>query len=308
MSATARVAAEHPPPTYRARIDSHPRWTPVRGLRYHVRTWQTGNPSTAVPLVMLHGWMDVSASFQFVVDELKGDWQVYAPDWRGFGLSGRGPADSYWFPDYLADLDALLDELVPQGPVDLVAHSMGGNVALLYAGVRPERVRRVVNLEGVGMPPVRSAQAPRRYQRWLDDLKTPMQLRDYGSIDEVAERLIRTNPRLRTEHARFLAKHWARARDDGRFELLGDPAHKRTNPILYRVPEVLACWRAITAEVLWVESEFQSDWYAFTHSAVYQRRLAAIARLQRARIAGAGHMMHHDQPRAVAELIEDFMR
>ncbi len=280
----------------------------MRGLSYHVRSWQTGPQTSAVPLIMLHGWMDVSASFQFVVDQLQGSWQVYAPDWRGFGLSERGPGDSYWFPDYMADLDALLDALVPDRAVDLIAHSMGGNVALLYAGVRPERVRRLVNLEGVGMPPVRPSHAPIRYQRWLSDLKTPSQLRDYASLDEVAARLMKTNPRLPAEKALFLAAHWARRRDDGRFELLGDPAHKRTNPVLYRVPEVLACWRAVTASVLWVESEFQSDWYAFTHTPAYQRRLAAIRNLSRARIEQAGHMMHHDQPQAVAALVEDFLR
>ncbi|MEY3664098.1 MAG: hypothetical protein RLZZ153_280 [Pseudomonadota bacterium] len=273
-----------------------------------MRSWQTGTQTRALPLILLHGWMDVSASFQFVVDALQDSRQIFAPDWRGFGLSERGQSDSYWFPDYIADLDALLDVLVPEGPVDLVAHSMGGNVALLYAGVRPERVRRVINLEGVGMPPVRPTQAPNRYRRWLDDLKAPNQLRDYASLDEVAARLMKTNTRLPAEKALFLAKHWARQRDNGRFELLGDPAHKRVNPILYRVPEVLACWRAVTAPVLWVESEFQSDWYAFTRTPAYQRRLAAIRNLSRARIEQAGHMMHHDQPQTVAALLEDFCR
>src|SRR5690606_37160511 len=78
----------------------------IRGLRYHVRRW--GRPD-APALLMLHGWMDASASFQFLVDALEGDWQVYAPDWRGFGETAWSDAPSYWFPDYLADLDRLLD-------------------------------------------------------------------------------------------------------------------------------------------------------------------------------------------------------
>ena len=77
----------------------------VRGLRYHVRHW----PAPGAPkLVLLHGWMDVSASFQFMVDALRDPWDVYAPDWRGYGLTEWGRADCYWFPDYIADLDALL--------------------------------------------------------------------------------------------------------------------------------------------------------------------------------------------------------
>src|SRR5690349_21173648 len=112
----------------------------VRGLRYHVRAW--GEEGAPV-LFMLHGWMDVSASFQFVVDALRGDWRVLAPDWRGYGLTDWTHADSYWYPDYLGDLEALLAHFQPREPATLVAHSMGGNVACIYAGTRPQRVRRL---------------------------------------------------------------------------------------------------------------------------------------------------------------------
>src|SRR3954471_23216208 len=78
----------------------------IRRLRYHVRRW----PRPGAPkLFFFHGWMDVGASFQFLVDELEGDWDVYAPDWRGYGLTDWGKSDCYWFPDYLADLEAILD-------------------------------------------------------------------------------------------------------------------------------------------------------------------------------------------------------
>jgi pimeloyl-ACP methyl ester carboxylesterase len=112
----------------------------IRGLRYHVRTW--GDAHSPM-LFLLHGWLDVSASFQFVVDALRHEWHVIAPDWRGFGLSAWAPG-GYWFPDYYADLDALLDLYRPDTPVNLVGHSMGGNVALMYAGMRPQRVAHVM--------------------------------------------------------------------------------------------------------------------------------------------------------------------
>ena len=76
----------------------------IRGLRYHVRLW--GEPKDP-PLFLFHGWMDSSASFQFVVDSLRERWCVIAPDWRGFGLTARAH-EGYWFPDYYADLDTLL--------------------------------------------------------------------------------------------------------------------------------------------------------------------------------------------------------
>ncbi|MFX9169537.1 alpha/beta hydrolase, partial [Acinetobacter baumannii] len=84
-----------------------------------------------------------------------------------------------WFPDYLGDLEVLLDALLPGQTIDLAGHSMGGNVVMMYAGVRPARIRRLVNFEGFGMPQTTPTQAPRRYAQWLDELKEPQRLRDY---------------------------------------------------------------------------------------------------------------------------------
>src|SRR5687767_4736920 len=107
----------------------------IRGLRYHVRRWPASSTSAgARKVVLLHGWMDVSASFQFLVDALRGDWDVYAPDWRGYGLTDRGRSDCYWFADYIADLDCLLEAIESDQAVNLVGHSLGGNVACMYAG------------------------------------------------------------------------------------------------------------------------------------------------------------------------------
>jgi len=200
----------------------------IRGLRYHVRRW----PGAGAPkMVLLHGWMDVSASFQFVVDALRGEWDIYAPDWRGYGLTGRGKSDCYWFPDYIADLDFLLGEIQA---VNLVGHSLGGNVASMYAGIRPQRVARLVNLEGFGLAATRPGQAPERYARWLDELHQPPRLRPYRNFQELAERLRQGNPRLTPERAEFLARHWGRETEQGEVVLRGDPAHKIVNPVLYR--------------------------------------------------------------------------
>ena len=94
---------------------------PIRGLDYHVRSW---GEADAPKLFMLHGWMDVGASFQFLVDALQRDWHVIAPDWRGFGLS-EWSADGYWFADYIADLDALLDHFTPGEPVRRALEQVG---------------------------------------------------------------------------------------------------------------------------------------------------------------------------------------
>ncbi len=280
----------------------------IRGLRLHVRHWgREGAPK----LFMAHGWMDMSASFQFVVDALRGDWHVIAPDWRGFGLSARAGTDTYWFPDYFADLERILDHYSPEAPVNLLGHSMGGNIVSVYAGVRPQRIARLVNLEGFGLPATRPEQAPGRYAKWLDELRTPPSMRGYASLDEVAARLQKTNPRLPDARAAFLAGHWAARNADGLWEILGDPVHKMASPLLYQADEVLACWRRITAPVLWVEAEHTDMWRWMGPKeqarGEVDRRLAQIADVTPRMMPDAGHMLHHDQPELLAHMIEAFI-
>jgi len=277
----------------------------VRGLRYHVRHWSGDD---ARRIVLLHGWMDVSASFQFLVDALRADWDVYAPDWRGYGLTDWGKSDCYWFPDYVADLDLLLERVQAETPVNLVGHSLGGNVAALYAGVRPARIRRLVNLEGFGMAGTQPDQAPKRYGRWLDELHENSGFRPYPDFGALADRLQKNNPRLARDRAEFLAWHWGRETPDGRVLLRGDPAHKIINPVLYRYEETRACWSQVTAPVLWVDAaESETLKHVGLTAAQYAERRAVFRDLKYVTVQNAGHMLHHDQPEQVASLIEEFL-
>ena len=292
-------------------------FVPIRQLNYHVRLW---GPATSdlPPLVLVHGWMDVSASYQFVVDAFSQAFaqgrRIIAPDWRGFGLTAPPvPTDHYFFPDYLADLDQLLDHYAPGTPVDLVGHSMGGNVAMFYAGARPARVRRLVNLEGFGMPASKPTKAPKRYAEWMDELKAlqrgEMALKTYDSADGVARRLMKTNPRLPQDKAQWLARHWARPNAQGQWEILGDAAHKITNAMLFRLEEALALYAAITAPTLSIEASDDSLglWWKGRYTLEeYHQRLQSVPDCRIAQVADAGHMLHHDQPQAVAALIERF--
>jgi pimeloyl-ACP methyl ester carboxylesterase len=184
---------------------------------------------------------------------------------------------------------------------------MGGNVALLYAGARPSRVRTLVNLEGFGLKDSAAELAPGRYARWLDELKSPPGARSYASTEEVAGRLRQNNPRLDAARAAFLAAHWSRRTEEGDYEIAGDPAHKIVNPVLYRWAEVAAFWAAIACPVLWVEAtDTDAHRWAGDAQAIAQR-VAVLKSVEVARIADAGHMLHHDQPQAVARLIEDFV-
>ena len=276
-------------------------------------TW--GDPH-ATPLVLLHGWMDVGASFQFLVDALARDWYAIAPDLRGFGDSAWQP-NGYWYYDYLADLESLLDRFVPEGPVRLVGHSLGGNVVMHYAGVRQARVDRVVSLEGFGIPAEVADDAPRKIAKWLDAITKPPRFKPYDDIAAVGDRLQQKNSRLPRDKAEFLARRWARTLPDGRAELNSDPRHKMPFPHVYRLEESIAIWRSVEAPVLWVAAtdseiplwiernaggEVGSDGLAGV-----RRRLAHVRNGRLVTICDAGHMLHHDQPAAVAGAIEPFL-
>jgi pimeloyl-ACP methyl ester carboxylesterase len=275
----------------------------IRGLRYHVRIW---GEMAAPRIFMLHGWMDVSASFQFLVDALGREWCVIAPDWRGFGLS-QWCADGYWFADYLGDLDALLDHYSSDEPARLVGHSLGGNVVGLYAGLRPDRILRAVSLDGFGIPPDPVEKAPDKLVAWLDALRDPPQFNSYASIVAVADRLQKNNPRMSREHAEFLAPHWAEVLPDGTARLRSDPQHKLPFPILYRIEENFAIWRRATAPMLWVGAQhsFVQKWLRHEQFGLEARK-AVWRNLSYTEVAEAGHMLHHDQPEAVARIVEEF--
>jgi pimeloyl-ACP methyl ester carboxylesterase len=302
---------------YQVQRESQSSWVPLRGCRYHVRHWGTPTPG-ATPLVLAHGWMDVAASYQFMVDAFSEAFvsqrPIVALDWRGYGLTESPPTDSYWFPDYLADLDALLDTLYPGQAIDLVGHSMGGNVVMMYAGTRPERIHRLVNLEGFGMAATQASQAPTRMAQWLDELKAQRagsnDLKPYADAAGVAARLMKTNRRLSQDKADWLAHHWARPGPDGQWRILGDAAHKIVNPYLYQVDEARAMYRRISAPVLAIEAADDSlgQWWKGRYTlAEYHQRLQAVPQLETAVIQDAGHMLQHDQPHTLAALLETFL-
>ena len=282
------------PEIYSPRVLPRHRRIDVRGVEYAVTEW--GDNQSPL-IVYLHGFADCGETFQFIVDELAEDWFIVAPDWRGFGQT-RVQASAFWFPDYLADLDQLLQFYSSGPPVRLIGHSMGGNVAGLYAGAMPGRVSAFVNLEGFGLHDSAPEEAPARYRDWLDRLRVspaPTHRDDFATL---AAAIQARNVGMSPAQAEFVARCWAEEAPDGTVRLRFNPAHKLPNPVLYRRAEAEACWRNVAAEVLLVagsRSEFGSpEDLPFPRSRV-------------AWIEVAGHMLHFEQPAALARTIEEFL-
>ena len=285
----------------------------LRGAGTHVLTW---GDLRAPKLFLLHGWMDVAASFQFLVDALQREFCIIAPDLRGFGRS-EWQAQGYWFADYVADLDALLGHYAPDERVRVAGHSLGANVVMHYAGVRPERVEMLIALDGFGIPAEAPERAPDKLRAWLDSLRDVPSFAPYDDFAAVAQRLRKNDPRLLPDKAAFLARHWAVQGADGRVRLTSDPRHKRPFPLVYRLEEVFAVWRRIKARTLWLAAEDSHipawldrhpEGEAGTDSlAGVRKRMTNIAGATLQTISDAGHMLHHDQPHAVARQIEQFI-
>lgn len=293
-------------PPYRCRREARHETVQLRGLEIHLRRWGESVSPDRPPLYCLHGWLDCGDTFQFLADELVGERPLVALDWRGFGRSAWAQ-DGYAFTDYLADLDALLQLFSPDAPAMLLGHSMGANVACLYAGVRPERVRCVVNLEGFGLPPSVPSQAPKRLRQWLNGLKDTPTLNDYASFEHLSEAIQRRHPQIESLRARFLAGIWAYDDEQGRVRLWGDARHKRVFPTLYRREESEAVWREITAPMLALAGEKSSYLAQWQGGSAVEDFRRCVPECTVKVIEDAGHLLHLERPELIAPLIEAFL-
>lgn len=280
----------------------------IRGLRYHVRHW---GDEAAPKLFLIHGWLDNSATFQFLVDALQGDWHCIAPDWRGYGLTQWSGSDTYWYGDFIADLDQLLKHYQPGVPVKLVAHSFGASVSGVYAGIRPERIEKFVNIDAYGAKPGGGAEALQHYRRWLRRINRAAPEHHYKSWEDLEERLQRMHPRIPKERVQYLARHWAVERD-GQIVLNHDPAHARNDgmDLTNRLDEAMAAWQEVTAPTLiFLASHGGAVNRApdLTPGATAAERFGSFRNHRQIWFDDTGHMMQIERPAELAPLIERFM-
>jgi pimeloyl-ACP methyl ester carboxylesterase len=286
------------------RVASRCETVQIRGSFYNIRRW--GDPE-ARPLLFLHGARDSSITFQFVVDALEEEWSIAAPDWRGHGHSSWA-RQNYWFHEFVADLDALMDHLFPQSAAPIVGHSLGGNVASIYAGLRPERLTHLVSLDGLGplvdRLPVDVGNALSRY---LDDPKRVAEHRPYDTLEDISRRLMHASPRLDAAKAEFLAEHSSVVQEDGSRRWRYDPSFSRSLPTLRGMEEWGAIWARIRVPVLWIASDDIRPGAPTNSRDILESRKASMGDPAFLQLPNTSHNLHQDSPNEVAGAIEEFI-
>jgi len=277
------------------------------GLAIHYLEW--GEPA-GEPLVLVHGFLDQAHSWKFFVAELEKQarqplW-IIAPDCRGHGDSGWVGAGGYYhFPDYVFDLDCVIQALGVER-IHLVGHSMGGTISFLYAGAFPTRVCNLVLIEGIGPPGMAFADAPPRLTDWIGELRERgrRHYREYTSIEAGAHQLQQTNPRLKKEYALDLARAGMKQSQKGKWIWKFDPLHRTAAPQPFYAAQAFEFFRRIECPVLIVDGEESRQ----TRRTDKQQRYEAIQKRRLETIAHAGHMVHQDNPEQLAEIVDSFLR
>ena len=262
-------------------------------LRLHYVDW--GNPE-APKLILQHGGRDHGRSWDWVAQELARDWHVIAPDLRGHGDSAWAPDGNYEMNAFVYDFAQLVHTL-GQDEVTIVGHSLGGNIATRFVGLYPEKVRKFVNIEGLGpSPKVRSereaAGYASRFRKWIDDRRKAAGRipRRYSTLEAAYARMKEENAFLTDEQARHLTIHGASRNEDGTWSWKFDP-YLNVWPF-DDVPEERTgeLWKAITCPMLLL---YGADSWASNPEKDGRAKAFKTARV--VEFENAGHWLHHDQ-------------
>lgn len=269
-------------------------------LTHHLLAWGAG----ARVVLLLHGFLEHAHVWDLLAPRLAaGGWRVYALDWRGHGASDRVGAGGYYhFADYVADLAGLVPQLGER--VALVAHSMGGNAALLYAGSQPARVSALVSIEGLGPGDADPADTPARYAEWFADLaRVATRPRPTFTLAAAEARLRERYPRMSAEAIALLAEHGTQVVAGDQRQWAFDPLHQTRSPQPFYVAQARPFWQRIACPVLYVEGDESPLRYP---EAELVDRLTTL-RAARAVIRGSAHHPHLEQPAQLADVLLRFL-
>lgn len=274
-------------------------------LGLHYLDW--GNPN-APPLILLHGGRDHARSWDWVARELRNDWHIIAPDLRGHGDSAWSPDGVYGETYYIYDLAQLIHQLGEE-QVTIVAHSLGGSIATRYAGIYPERVRKIVAIEGLGYTPAalsarRKKPLDRQLRDWIEErrlLSTRMPRR-YRTVEAAYERMRAENPFLTEPQARGLTHHGVNRNEDGSFSWKFDNYVRSFAPPDLPEEELYRLWGRIACPVLLIHGK--NSWTSNPEEDGRARHFRDVRVMV---VENAGHWPHHDRFEDVTAALRGFL-
>jgi pimeloyl-ACP methyl ester carboxylesterase len=274
-------------------------------LRLHYVDW--GNQG-APPLVLLHGGRDHCRNWDWVAAALRHDWHVLAPDLRGHGDSQWSPDGNYAIAGFVYDLAQLVHQQ-ELAPATIVAHSLGGMIALRYAGIYPDLVRKLIAIEGLGASPKRLAEWSKRgiaerMQSWIGEQRalSGRMPRRYASIEEAFKRMQEVNKHLSPEQARHLTQHGVNQNEDGTYSWKFDNYVRADPPYEMTTAEIEGLWQRIACPTLLVYGRESRASNPLMDGRARHFRDGRVVTLD-----NAGHWVHHDQLAAFLDLIGGFL-
>ena len=274
-------------------------------LRLHYVDW--GNED-APPLLLIHGNKDHARSWDWVARELRDEYHVIAPDLRGHGDSAWAIGGHYMINEFVLDI-AQLVETLGLHPLTVVAHSLGGAVALQYAAIYPERVSKLVAVEGLGPPPKmleahREVPPWKRIEGWIDQVRnlSARQPRRYPDIDAAAQRMQEENSFLSPEQAHHLTVHGVARNEDGTFSWKFDNYTRAFYPESWKPDERREMWERISCPTLLMRGS--ESWASDPEE---DGRAKVFSRGEFVTIEGAGHWVHHDRLAEFLDVVRKFL-
>lgn len=269
-------------------------------IRMHYVVWEGG---ATAPMLLIHGGQDHCRNWDFVAARLMSDYSIYAPDLRGHGDSGWAIGGMYSLPEFVLDVATLANSI--EGKLTIIGHSLGGGVALQYAGIFPDKVEKVVSIEGWGPPIMERRPAHIRMREWIGHMhglerRTP---RRYTTIEDATKRMMEANPHLTPQMARHLTIHGAGQNDDGSYSWKFDNYVRIRSPYEFNIEDAKDIWAKIEAPVLLIRGS--ESWAADPDRS---GRGDAIRDHRTVVIPNAGHWAHHDQLDEFMSVVKEFLK
>ena len=275
-------------------------------LRLHYVDW--GNPG-APPLLLVHGGRDHCRNWDWVAARLRKDWHIIAPDLRGHGDSQWSQDGNYTMAGYIYDLAQLVHQQ-ELAPVSILAHSLGGNITLRYAGIYPDQVKKLIAIEGLGPSPRMLAQQAQksldqRMRSWIEEQRglAGRVPRKYPTIEDAFRRMQEENRHLSPEQARHLTQHGVNQNEDGTYSWKFDNYIRAWPPYDMSVRAVAELWSRISCPTLLIYGKESR-----ASNPVEDGRIKSFRNAQVEVIEQAGHWVHHDQLDKFLDIVGAFLR